>query len=278
MTTTDRSLAADAQPAASPAELYERFAVPALFAPAADRLLAAARPRVGDRVLDVGTGTGIVARRVAPLVAPTGAVVGLDANAAMLGIARVVAAREGLDITWRQGMAESLPFPDASFDLVLAQYSLMFFADVPAALAEMRRVLTPAGRMACSVFQEIARHPLYQALDRAVARHLGTPAIATIFAAGNRDALGAALAQAGFRNVTITPHAKTMRLGPPAGFLEGEIALDVASVPAMQGLDAAATQALIEAITPEMTDPLRAATIDGEVDLVFHDYVVRADR
>src|SRR5688572_23572657 len=120
-----------------PAETYERFMVPPLFAPAAARLLDLARPRPGERVLDVGCGTGIVARRAAPVVGGNGTVVGVDFTPGMLDVARATAEREGLAIEWREGRAEALPFGDGGFDLVLCQFALMFFADRAAALTEM---------------------------------------------------------------------------------------------------------------------------------------------
>ena len=83
-----------------PAETYERYMVPALFAPAAEHLLAVANLRPGERVLDVGTGTGIVARLAAPNVAPTGTITGLDASAGMLSVARRRSLEEGLSIEW----------------------------------------------------------------------------------------------------------------------------------------------------------------------------------
>src|SRR5688500_1733522 len=119
---------ADAQMPINPAETYERYMVPALFAPAAEHLLAVARLRPGERVLDVGTGTGIVARLAAPNVGPTGSVAGLDASSAMLSVARAMAAKEGLTIDWDEGQAEALPYPDECFDQVLSQFALMFFA------------------------------------------------------------------------------------------------------------------------------------------------------
>ncbi len=277
---TARSLSDAPQRAAqqplTPAEAYERFAVPALFAPAAERLLAAASPRLGERILDVGAGTGIVARRAAPRVGPAGSVAGLDASAEMLRVARAASAREGLAIDWHHGPAERLVFPDASFDLVLCQFALMFFSDRAAALAEMHRVLTPGGRMTLSVFQEITRHPFYVALNEAVVRRLATPAVASIFALGNTDALADALSRAGFRDASIEPVSLTAYMGPPEAFLAGEIELDTAAIPAMQALAPNERRELIAAIETEMADPLRDVTVDGEVVVDFHFLIARA--
>jgi ubiquinone/menaquinone biosynthesis C-methylase UbiE len=103
----------------NPAEGYESYMVPALFGPWATNLIQAADPRPGDRVLDVGCGTGIVARQVASRLGARGAVTGVDLSPNMLAVARATAAREGMAIEWREGSAEQLPFPESSFDLVL---------------------------------------------------------------------------------------------------------------------------------------------------------------
>ncbi len=254
----------------NPAETYDRYMVPALFAPAAEHLLAAAQLRPGERVLDVGTGTGIVARLAAPNVAPTGMVTGLDASPDMLSVARARTLEEGLSIELHEGRAEALPYPDHHFDLVLSQFALMFFADRQTALAEMRRVLVPGGRLALSVFAGIDRHPFYMALDDAIARRLGASAVGDIFALGDVDALRDTLTQADLREVVIEPLSITARFPNPAGFLAGEIDVDTAAIPAMQGLDATARRELTTAIQQDMVEPLSAVTKGDFVHLPFH--------
>jgi ubiquinone/menaquinone biosynthesis C-methylase UbiE len=269
---------ADDQMPMNPAETYERSMVPSLFAPAAERLLDAARPLSGERVLDVGTGTGIVARRAALRVGPEGTVTGLDPSQGMLAVARAMAEREGVPVAWHEGRAEGLPFPDGGFDLVLSQFALMFFRDLDAALGEMRRVLVPGGRALFSVFQGIERHPFYVALDRAIARRLNTSAVGAIFALGDAEQLRASLQRAGFREVTVAPFDITARFPNPDAFLASEIDVDTAAIPAMHGLDPAARRELVAGIAEEMAEPLRAATDGNDVRLTFHVQIASGQR
>jgi ubiquinone/menaquinone biosynthesis C-methylase UbiE len=113
--------------------------------------LAAARERIGRQlpmsaqILDVGTGAGHLSFALAPAVAR---VVALDPAPGMLATVRAAAAARGLpQIETRSGSADALPFADASFDLVCTRYSAHHWFDVPRALSEMRRVVTPAGFM-----------------------------------------------------------------------------------------------------------------------------------
>lgn len=84
------------QSAGDPAQAYESFFVPAMFAPLAALFLERTNPQMGERVLDVACGTGIVARRAAPFVGCSGRVVGLDPSPAMLLVARSVSDTEGV--------------------------------------------------------------------------------------------------------------------------------------------------------------------------------------
>jgi SAM-dependent methyltransferase len=103
------------------AEAYERYLVPVLFAPWAERLVQLAAPGPGERVLDVACGTGIVARRAVVRVGAGGVVAGLDLNQSTLEVARAAAAQAGASIDWRAGDVAGLPFPDGAFEIVFCQ-------------------------------------------------------------------------------------------------------------------------------------------------------------
>jgi SAM-dependent methyltransferase len=107
------------------------------------------RLRAGERVLDVGCGSGVATRDVARRVGPTGRVVGVDPGAGFLEVARELAAGEGLaDRTeFREGRLEALPFPDRSFDVVLAVTVLSHVPGGAGALPELVRVTRPGGRI-----------------------------------------------------------------------------------------------------------------------------------
>jgi ubiquinone/menaquinone biosynthesis C-methylase UbiE len=260
----------------SPAETYEKYMVPTLFAPWAAQLVQRVKPEPGERVLDVACGTGIVARTVAPMVAPGGTVEGLDLSPEMLAVARTTANGTGLQIRWHEGAAEKLPFPEESFDLVLCQFALMFFTNRSTALTEMARVLNESGRLGIAVFQSIDRHPFYVALHQAIERRLGGSGVADIFASGERDKLEALVSDAGFTDVRTEPLSMTANFGEPGSFLAGEIDVDTAAIPAMQHLDANARQNLTASIQDEMEGPLRDVTRGGEVHMPFHVYIVTA--
>ncbi len=139
--------------ARAPAEVYDSLFVPALFAPWAPVVLKMAGVRPGQRVLDVGCGTGALACSAAEAAV---AVVGLDPNPDMLAVAR----RKPSAVEWTSGRAEALPFAYATFDAVVSQFAMMFFEDRVKALREMWRVLVPGGRLAvavCAGLESIAR-------------------------------------------------------------------------------------------------------------------------
>jgi len=125
---------------------WKHFApLEALTTPAAARLVKFANVRAGQNVLDVGCGTGVVAITAARVGAR---VRGVDLTPELLDRARDNAHLANVEIDFREGDAEALPFDDAAFDVVLSQFGHMFAPRPDVAIGEMLRVLKPGGTIA----------------------------------------------------------------------------------------------------------------------------------
>jgi len=112
----------------------------------ADHVVRSAQIRAGERVLDIACGTGNTALMAR---ARGAAVTGLDLTPELLGIARKRGAEAGYsDITWKEGDAENLPFPDGTFDVVVSSCGLMFAPDQQKVANEVARVTSRGGRIA----------------------------------------------------------------------------------------------------------------------------------
>ena len=134
------------------AELYVRE-IDRRFEPIIGHILTRAELHPGQRVLDLGTGTGSLALTGAPRVAPGGRVIGFDISPEMLALARERASRAGLgNVSFAEGRAEAIPADDSSQDTVLASLSLMYVIDRAAATREIARVLRPGGRLVAAVW------------------------------------------------------------------------------------------------------------------------------
>ncbi len=203
--------------AANPAENYQRFFVPQIGAPVAADLIEAARLQPGERVLDVACGTGVVTRLAAERVGASGAVAGLDVTPAMLAVAR----RESPPgVRWYEASAESMPLPDASFDVVLCQMGLQFVTDKRAALREMRRVLAPGGRALISVPGPLPA--LFEIMAQALAREIGPQAAGfahTVFSLHDAGELERLLREAGFARAEARSAPKALQVSAPREFL-----------------------------------------------------------
>jgi SAM-dependent methyltransferase len=192
----------------TPAQVYEEFFVPAMFEPCAELLLELVPPQVGERVLDVACGSGVVARKAAERVRASGFVVGLDLRPGMLAVATSLPAPAGASIEWREGDALELDFADGSFDVGFCHHGLQFFADQERALREMRRVLRKEGRLGVAVWQGLERFELFNAMTEVELRHLGALGmayedLAQPFLFGDPEWLRGLLAGAAYVNVRI---------------------------------------------------------------------------
>jgi len=171
-----------------------------LFVPA---MIAAAEVGPGCRVLDVSTGTGEAALSVLSIVGASGLVVGADIAPAMLE-----AARHRLNDTSFTPVAadgQALPFRGASFDAVMCQLGLQFFADPALGLLEFRRVLRDGGCVAVCVISTAERAPMWGFLADAISRYLPEQRdlLYLSFALADPQHLERLLAGAGFADIRV---------------------------------------------------------------------------
>jgi ubiquinone/menaquinone biosynthesis C-methylase UbiE len=126
----------------------------------------------GERILEVGCGSGVVLRDVARRVAPGGRAVGLDPSPALLAVARELAAAAGLAelVELHEGDARALPFGDGAFDGALAATALIHIPDAERTVAEMARVVRPGGRV--GVFDRDNDTSFVSHPDRALTRRI----------------------------------------------------------------------------------------------------------
>jgi ubiquinone/menaquinone biosynthesis C-methylase UbiE len=214
-------------------ENYERYFVPAIGRPLAVELVTAAMPQSGERVLDIGCGTGVVTRLVREAVGSEGSVAGVDINPGMLAVAE----RQTPEIDWYRAGADGLPLPDASVDLALSQLSLQFFPDKLAALREAHRVLRPGGRITVNVPGPTPT--LFAVMEDALERHVGRPAAAfvgAVFSLHDTTEMRELLVAAGFNHVVVTAATTTLSLTAPPEFLWQYISSTPLST-AVAGLD-----------------------------------------
>ena len=185
------------------ADAYETLHVPALFQQWATPLLDTARVDAGKRVLDVACGTGVAAREAVGRVGPTGAVAGIDPAPGMLAVAQRLAP----SVEWREGVAEDLPFAEQSFDAVVSQFGMMFFADRPKAVREIVRVLKPGGRLAVAVWDSLENsmpYPIEVDLFERMAGTSAANALRAPFVLGDSKVLAELCEQAGIAAPAVT--------------------------------------------------------------------------
>jgi SAM-dependent methyltransferase len=235
------------------AEVYESCFVPAIFGAWARPVADAAGIRMSNKVLDVGCGTGVLAREALRRVGQEGHVVGLDLNEGMLA----VAARTEPKIEWRRGDAASLPFEDASFDIVVSQFALMYFPDRVVSLSQMWRALRPGGRLAVAVWAPIDRARGYQILVDIAARQCGAEAagvLAAPFVLGDQAELAKLFVDSGILGANVTLHEGSIRFPSVREFIRIEVKgsplADMLSDDLVETLAARSEHALAEFVVP----------------------------
>lgn len=202
---------ADAEFTGSVPENYDRYMVPLIFEPYAADLARRAAGLSPRSVLEVAAGSGVVTRALAPQLLAEARYTVTDLNQPMLDYA---ASRQPPDarITWRQADALALPFDDASFDVVLCQFGVMFFPDRVAGFREARRVLKPSGHFLFSAWDRIEENVFADDVTNELAAIFPNdpPRFMSRTPHGyhDTDRIRADLADAGFSNIEIQTRAE----------------------------------------------------------------------
>jgi len=247
-------------------EAYEEALVGPMFTPWGEYLLDALTVSPGERLLDIATGPGTVARLASARLGPAGHVLATDLSPAMLAIAEAKGSlADGSPIEYRLSPAVPLAAPGASFDVACCQHGLQFFPDRPGALAEMRRALRPGGRMGLAVWSSVETCPPFAALRDAIGEIMGRDA-AERYARGPwglhapRD-LADMVTAARFGEVSVDEIAR------PVLFEGGAAQLD-------RSLTASGLAADICALSSDMRAALASAVADNLRDLTDRSGVI----
>jgi SAM-dependent methyltransferase len=158
---------ADTLFAGSIPEFYDTHLVPLIFEPYADDLARRVAALDPSRVLETAAGTGVVTRALARVLPPQVNLVATDLNQPMLDRAAAVGTQR--PVTWQQADAMRLPFDDASFDVVVCQFGVMFFPEKAHAFAEARRVLRRGGALVFNVWDRIEHNEFADVVTTALA-------------------------------------------------------------------------------------------------------------
>ncbi len=211
-----------------------------------DALLASARLAPGQRVLDLASGPGQLARAAGDVMGANGLAIASDIAEGQLacgpGQARVAA--DG----------EALPFAEASFDRVLCGLGLMFFPDEQAALREVRRVLRRDGRLVLSVWGRAEEVPLVETALSCLRRLLPPPKVArpSIFRFGDPAELTHCLVAAGYRDAEVRPVRITTAFADAAAYWQGFLDLAGGAAESLSRLPAEKQRNLAAAVAEDL--------------------------
>ncbi|MBW3663448.1 MAG: methyltransferase domain-containing protein [Actinobacteria bacterium] len=254
---------------------YEDNLVRIFMDPWARDLLERVGVGAGASLLDIGTGTGIVARLATALIGPSGRIVGVDVNPAMLAVAGELSADLTPAIDLRQASAEELPFDDGTFSIVVAQQVLPF-CDHVAALAEFHRVSTPGARLGIATCGSLPHQPGYRVLVDRLEHHLGVEAARTIaspYSFGDVREVRGAVEAAGFTDIVTNIAVTSVRFPSAAAFVQAELSSSPLA-DTLASLDAD----VLEGLVADLGGALASHTDDDGIVFPFETLTVTATR
>lgn len=231
-----------------------------LLGPVAELLIDRARPAAGERIIDVGCGSGATSIAFARKVGPSGHVMGIDISGPMLARARASAPKD-LPVEFVLADATVYPFEPTSFDLLASRFGVMFFADPVLSFANMRRALRPSGRLAFACWREPRENPWMMAPLQAVYKHAPKlppqgPEDPGPFAFASEERVHRILGAAGFKAIEMEACPLSLDIAIGRG-LDAAVQGALEIGPAHRALDgqppdivAAATNSIREALAP----------------------------
>ena len=177
--------------------------------PVLDLLIDRAAPKAGERIVDVGCGSGASTNGFATKVGPSGHVFGVDVSGPMLERARQSTPKDA-PVTYALADATVYPFDPASFDLLASRFGVMFFADPVVSFANLHKALKPSGRLAFACWQEPRENPFFMAPLQAVYKHVPKlpqlgPEDPGPFSFASESRVKRILGEAGFSDVAMEP-------------------------------------------------------------------------
>jgi len=153
-----------------------RALIAQMFAPLTSGLVEEARIGIGQKVLDIGGGSGEPSLTISGIVGPTGSVIYTDPVAGMVETAQAEASRRALtNIHFKQCSADDLPFADGSFDAAVSRLSAMFFADPVTGVREALRVIRNDGYVSFAVWGPKEVNPFFSTVANVVDRFVESP-------------------------------------------------------------------------------------------------------
>jgi SAM-dependent methyltransferase len=198
----------------------------------------------------------------------------------MLEVARSLAAKGPVQCEWFDGSALAMPFAAATFDIVFCQLGLQFFPNRPSALAEMRRVLVPGGRLALSVYSAIERTPAAHAFADALDAHFGAGASSTKrseHALSDRRELQRLAQGAGFVDIRIEIVTQEIRFPSCREYVRFQL-LATPMAALLSHMGDAERQGVIEALAGRVGAALAAHIRDGQLIFPQEAHVLLARR
>lgn len=217
-------------------EMQDRF--DQMTAPFSRQTVSALAPKAGERLLDIGCGSGGSTLELARLVGPGGQLLGIDISAPMLGLARRRATEAGLDnVRFVEADAQTTKLEPHAFDGLFSRFGVMFFDNPAGAFTNLHGALKPGGRLAFVCWRAMAENgwaavPLAAALPHLPPLPSPVPGAPGAFAFADPDRIRDILGRAGFSGIAIAPFdtkagvgdldetvALALRSGPVGGVL-----------------------------------------------------------